>query len=177
MKFKKSWIFWICYYGVAITANVLAAILLRDKWNFNGWSAFPIVYLLVAYGWIWYFRSKLYEDRCEEYYLFFKRFYRKDFNEVKYHEDVDRQQKEQKRKAADNKAFTIIVLLCAPILSIFILFFSTAAKALSFLVAGVPFLLGILIWLISQNDASNLNKQREEELKEQREREELGKWR
>ena len=49
MKLKKSWIFWICYYGIAIIGNVLAAVLLRDKWNFNGWSAFPktIIILLM----------------------------------------------------------------------------------------------------------------------------------
>ena len=66
MKFKKTWIFWICYYGVAIVANVLAAVLLREKWNFNGWSAFPIVYIAVLVFLSWYYPSKLHYKRIYE---------------------------------------------------------------------------------------------------------------
>ena len=57
MKFKKSWIFWICYYGVAIIGNVLAAVLLRDHWNFNGWSAFPIACFLLSIFVAWFTES------------------------------------------------------------------------------------------------------------------------
>ena len=52
MKFKKSWILWICYYSAAIIGTVLAAVLLRDRWNFSAWSAFPIGYTVISIFWI-----------------------------------------------------------------------------------------------------------------------------
>ena len=70
MKLKKSWIFWICYYGIAIMGNVLAAVLLRDKWNFNGWSAFPIVSSLLCIFLAWFAQS----GRAEALYLKHRQF-------------------------------------------------------------------------------------------------------
>ena len=46
MKVKKTQIFWIGYYGVAIIGNVLAAALLRDKWMLSAYSFFPCLFII-----------------------------------------------------------------------------------------------------------------------------------
>ena len=139
MKFKKSWIFWICYYGVAITANVLAAILLRDKWNFNGWSAFPIAYIVILSYQGFYLPTERYLQNRYNYHR--TRF--SDLNKYPDFEQFDRRWKknwENEKKA--NRLASFLSFLCVPFYFIFVFFFSKTLKILSV----IPLFFVLLFW-------------------------------
>ncbi len=179
MKFKKTWIFWICYYSAAIIGNVLAAVLLRDKWTFNGFSAFPIMYILFSFFWVWYFPSKHHANLCLNHDVRYLRSRDKYFDEEKWRakcEAREQQENTQKKTKIGNKAITHTILFLTPFFGMYICFFSNLAKILSFVFPTIFLLIVMLVLLILFNDTPKFKKQREKELKEQQEREELGKW-
>ena len=180
MKFKKSWIFWICYYGAAITANVLAAVLLRDRWNFNGWSAFPIFFTAISIFWLFFFSSKFAANYFEELHIKDRLYFDKNFDEAKYRAYAQAREQDEtvkKNSAAARKFFTGFTLLCIPFFWMYILFFANYIKAFSWLIPGIAYIIVGLVWFSLHDDGAEIKKQRAKELKEQQEREELGKWR
>ena len=178
MKFKKSWIFWICYYGIAIIGNVLAAVLLRDKWNFNGWSAFPIGYIAFSIFLLWYFPSEHYLESCVKTAFIYARRYFK-IDEYTFYEEC-KKTRDPARYHSQIRCLIYLTLLSISIFIPFVLFFSAEAKILSILIVSVVFLLGIFIWIFLfdplRKERKLKQKSLEQELKEQQQREELGKW-
>ncbi len=180
MKFKKSWIFWVCYYGVAITANVLAAVLLRDKWNFNGWSVFPIAYILILVFLVWYFPSIWNHRRSEDQSALYQRWRFKDFDELSFRMRAMSAERNGSWQDPQWIFMKKIALACIPLYPPFIFFFGNTAKLLSFLIATAIHWGSFGIWMFFlESDGKAAKKRREDqarELKEQKEREELGKW-
>ena len=179
MKFKKAWIFWICYYGVAIVGNVLAAVLLRDKWNFNGYTTFPILYIASSIFWFFYFPSEHYAKLSYNKRISNLKYYYKYFDEEKWrakYEAREEQEDTKKKTKIANKVITRTILFLTPFFGMYICFFSNIAKILSFVFPTIILLIVMVVLLIRFNDTPKFKKQREKELQEQREREELGKW-
>ncbi len=157
MKLKKSHIFFISYYAAAILGNVLAAVLLREQWNFNAWSAFPIGYVIFSIFMIWYFPSEHYSNLCLERSIQWIKIYRKDFDEMKYRAENNRQEDKEETEAG-NKFFVRITLLCIPYFFMFICFFSNFAKFASFVFPLIVSIFSLLIWVILTNSQSGTNK-------------------
>ncbi len=178
MKFKKSWIFWICYYAAAIIGNVLAAFLLRDKWNFNAWSAFPIIFTALSLFWLFYSSSKFYTNLMEEGRIQHHKRYHKYFDEERYRAKrraYEQNEAVQKKDARDMKFYKGFMLLLIPFFWMYIFFFSNYAKAFSWIFPGIAFIV-VGLWVILHDCSGETGTQQEKELKEQQEREELGKW-
>ncbi|MBE6630880.1 MAG: hypothetical protein E7624_08550 [Ruminococcaceae bacterium] len=167
MKFKKSWIFWICYYAAAIIGNVLAAFLLRDKWNFNAWSAFPIAYILILLFFSWYCPSELH--------------YKRVFEKSDLAGTPEWYQTAFRQGIRPTLVFlSAFCLFCVPFYFMFVIFFASMAKFSSFLFAGCLYIIALLLWTLKLDpEIKNKKAQKallEQEKKEQQEREELGKW-
>ena len=179
MKFKKIWILWICYYSVAIIGTVLAAVLLRDRWNFNAWSAFPIAYIVILAFLVWYFPSDICYERSNNYNIQLNHWYISHYDE-----DFHRQPKVQLYlKNASRPWFLYwskVALFCIPIYPYFIFFFSNTTKGCSFLFFLGICVIALALWMLvfgSEKKEIKAERAKEaEELKKQREREELGRW-
>lgn len=178
MKFKKIWILWICYYSAAIIGTVLAAVLLRDRWNFNAWSAFPIVYILVLAFLARYVQSDIYAEISYEDSL-------RDDSHWYNHKasrsrPIDDYQQSREYFRPWNSYWTKVALLCIPIYPCFIFFFSDNAKAGSFFFSFGIYVTALALWMLVFDGSRKKIKAEKaklaKELKKQREREELGKW-
>ncbi|MBQ9778907.1 MAG: hypothetical protein IJW22_08300 [Clostridia bacterium] len=169
MKFKKIWILWICYYSAAIIGTVLAAVLLRDRWNFNAWSAFPIGCALLCIFLAWFAES----GRAAALYL----------KHLKFKAEWNLLSTYPKPSTGEpyplDHHFFIALLAGAPLFLPAIFFLRGEAKA--FFSIGVIFLLffACIIYHVWGHLAREDKEQRQKEKKaqeEQQRREELGRW-
>ena len=175
MKLKKSWIFWICYYGIAIMGNVLAAVLLRDKWNFNGWSAFPIGYIALCLFFIVVSPSNFFDSwLCNHYIAKLSMLDMDTFDEYAYLKGWN--DNYETRHAHDLVVARIFAVALPPLL-MFVLFFNLTAKILSgfFPLAAIIYM-GYIEFHEMYLELKKEREQTEQALKEQKQREELGKW-
>ena len=73
-----------------------------------------------------------------------------------------------------------VSLACIPIYLVFLFFFGNTAKVASFIIAIAIHWIGLGVWMFfGEGDGKAAKKRREDqarELKEQKEREELGRW-
>ncbi len=180
MKFKKIWILWICYYSAAIIGTVLAAVLLRDRWNFNAWSAFPIAYIVILAFLVWYFPSVWNHRRSEDQSALYQRWRFKDFDELSFRMEAISAERNGIWQDPQWIFMSKVSLACIPIYLVFLFFFGNTAKVASFIIAIAIHWIGLGVWMFfGEGDGKAAKKRREDqarELKEQKEREELGKW-
>ena len=62
VKLKKRLVFLLCYYALFTIDLTVIACLLKDHLQFNGWSAFPIAYIILSILWVLYTETDAYEE-------------------------------------------------------------------------------------------------------------------
>ena len=192
----KHKLFWIIYYSSAILLNVVAAIVLREHWNFNWFSAFPIGYILLIVWFQWYYPSDFriayvnWDNTSNRMkHALYRTKYDKDIGFYEqpepdnsytnadnfYHHRIT---KWSEQHVAVTKHVCRLLLLVLPIFLMWIFFFSNYAKGLSgLIIIPLTHIIGYSydIILTKRNKDARQNDLRKE-LEEQERREELGKW-
>lgn len=172
MKLKKSHIFFICYYAAAITGTVLAVVLCKDRLQFNSWSAFPIVYILISVYLSWFYpsRFRIKYDQITSIKMRVK--YKKGDGLV-----VAPPRKEEDYWREDDKFASKIFLACIPVILPFIFFFPLGAKISSGLFLLIPYAATTIYCIVViKKEIDTHNVKLQQQLKDQQEQEELGKW-
>ncbi len=172
MKLKKSHIFFICYYAAAIIGTVLAATLLRDKWNFNAWSGFPIAYIVISIYLSWFYpsRFRIKFDQITSIKMRVK--YEKGDGIV-----VSPPPNEEDYWREDDKFASNIFLACIPLFFPFIFFLPFGAKIFSGIFLLIPYAATTIYCIVViKKEIDTHNAKIEQQLKDQQEQEELGKW-
>ena len=166
MKSKKVWIFWICYYTIMLAANVLALIFFREHIQISWLSLISIiesgffvaatinpVYFFCAYTYGHCYRSvpKMYEIHQE------------------YFDELIR---------ICGQPIRTLSMLFPPLYLPSVFFFTYLPKLLipTFLSMGLFLFMSIYTKIQEIKNEREKDKQLQKELKEQQQREELGKW-
>ncbi len=178
MKLKKPHIFLICYYAAFAVALTVMAILLKDQLQFNGWSTFPICYILAFILWMWYCQT----DTCKER-LYWDGYWRqrryKKISISDYDKEVESRRNPEREKA-DDRLRLFISFLGIPLFTPFVFFGNYLYKIFSFLIVLAPYFTIVICWLLftdpENKEIKAEREKRKQELKEQQQREELGKW-
>ncbi len=172
MKFKKSWIFWICYYSVAIIGNVLLLILFSSNLSISAYSLFPIGYILLSLYLAWYYPSqfRIKFDQITSIEMRIK--YNKEEGIV-----VSPPPKKEEYWREDDKFASKIFLACIPILFPFIFFLSIGAKIISGLFLLFPYAATTIYCIVKiKKEIDTHQKKLTADLEAQNKKEELGKW-
>jgi hypothetical protein len=77
MKLKKRLIFLLFYYAFFTIALTVVACLMKDHLRFNGWSAFPIAYIILSVLWVLYTETDAYEETMKRDCFYITRKYEK----------------------------------------------------------------------------------------------------
>ncbi|MBQ9778906.1 MAG: hypothetical protein IJW22_08295 [Clostridia bacterium] len=180
MKLKKSQIFWICLYAAELALVTLIVFSQRAHWYINGFSAFPVIYsvICVILG-CWFPTYHFYRVDCERYVQWccsnFKYVDLQKLDQMRVRKEQDGSWKSPYYRTMANLVFALI-----PFFALFFFFFVNGAKVASFVFAFLIYLLGMIIYLFFFDGDPKFHQKRKErlarELKEQKEREELGKW-
>lgn len=164
MKLKKLL---ICYYAVFVVGIVIAAVLLRERLNFSGWSAFPISGFVLSLFLVYFCESGRAQSFHDKQALMDAAWnMRPDYTPSKYEDP-----------AYHHIAVTYLII--APLFLLLILFVPGATKAILSIVLCLVGWFSYLVYHICGYLAKEDKEQRmkEEQLKkEQQEREELGIW-
>ena len=172
MKSKRLWL-WITYYGVAIIANVVAAIVWKDKINFSGYSAFPIGCILIMALLSCFLQSKW----VIKFYLWHEEYARRKWSDpsftISVHDEENLLKEDRRVELFASKTFFIFI----PLVLMFILFFSNGIKISSI---GVPLFASLLSVLYTFYWLKEEDKKHQVSIdtlrKDQEKKEELGKW-
>ena len=174
----KRNLFWVLYYGITISINVIAGFVFRPYWNFNWFSAWPALYIIIsALGAHWNKPSMretriTFEQRlaAKVYIQYDKQlgFLTADGTDEKIQHFMERDE----HKAAVNfscKGFLIITPLFLP----FILFFHNVIKILT---CSMWIIVAIGALACSFCTTNERIRQHEKERREQEQREQWGRW-
>ena len=180
MKLKKSQIFWLVFYTaeLALVAGIVFS--QRARWYINGYSAFPVIYsvICVILG-CWFPTHHFYRVDCERHVQWrcsnFKYVNLQKLDQMRVREEQDGSWKSPYYRTMANLVFALI-----PFFALFFFFFVNKAKVACFGFALFLYCLGIIIYLFFFDGDPKFHQKRKEklarELKEQKEREELGRW-
>ena len=181
MNSKKSLIFWICFYTLEFTGALLLILLQRESWIFNGFSAFPLAYLIVCVFLAWYLPTIWNFRRSEDASIRWRLWHTST--------DFDERQARMYGMAAERSGtwkdpmwsfMSRICLALVPMFLLFVFFCSVELKIASFAFGMLIYCAMMLFWYFlleeSNKEEKALRKQRRNELEEQKKREELGKW-
>lgn len=178
MKLKKRFVFLLFYYAFFTIALTIISCLLKDHLQFNGWSAFPITYIILSILWILYTET----DACEER-LKWDSFYRARKHQkitVSEFEEEWESRKDPETDKLETGVFHFGTLLAISLFIPFILFGNYWYKIFCFFAVFFIGFIPIGIWLFffspSHKKFKAEKQQRKRELEEQKKREELGKW-
>lgn len=172
MKSKRLWL-WITYYGVAVVANAVAAIVWRDKINFSGYAAVPIGCILMMALLSWFLQSKW----MIKFYLRNEEHARRKWVDpsftISVHDEEKMMKEDRRVELFASKMFFIFL----PLVLMFVLFFSDGIKIASI---GVPLFVGLLSFIYAFYWLKEEDKKHQVSIdtlrKEQEQKEELGKW-
>ena len=172
MKFKKSWICWICYYGVVIFADAFLLILFSSNLSISLYSLFPIGYILLSLYLAWYYPSR-FRIKYGQLASIKKR--------IKYSKEGGLEilppPPDEAYWREDDKFASKIFLSAIPILFPFIYFFSMGAKILSGLFLLLPYVATTIYCIVTLKKESDAHQKKvNAELKMQIKNEEMGKW-
>ncbi len=183
MKSKRSLIIWLCVYALEL-AGVLTIILKnRERWLFNDYSAFPIFYILVCIFLAFYLPSfhnaKRAHDRLQSdlrWYISHYDYYDNHFSEIHF---VERARNGEWLDPWWPFMSRVCIALI-PFFLLFVFFFDLGPKAASFCFAAMIYSLLFCLYLFfgtgELKKAKEHRQKRQNELEEQKKREELGKW-
>ncbi len=147
---------WMIYYFSTIFINIVAAIIFHEHINISVMSIVPIFVLVLMLFQGLYFRNEKIENG-------FRTAYNSNLNE------------DEENSILDYNSNSLFIAI--PFLVPFVLFFPSGAKLISLLIYALGFISGGIVFRIKNKDTIHKRFEAEkEELKRQKENEELGKW-
>ncbi len=178
MKLKKRLFFLLCYYALFTIALTVIACLLKDHLQFNGWSAFPIAYIILSILGVLYIETDAYEEMMKWDRFYHIRKYKK--ITVSEFEERWESQKDPEIDKFETGVFHFGTLLALSLYFPFILFGNYLYKIFCFFIVSLIFFAPMGSWLLffspSHKKFKAERQRRKRELEEQKKREELGKW-
>ena len=184
MKFKKSWIFWIRYYGATIIGTGLSIYFFNDRLNISLFSIFPAAYISICIFEAWFFPSQF---RYNHRYAFLPTRSRFIIGDISTSGLRIRFRKKEGFSIENTPTYgyncpedhfaSKVFLLTLSIFIPFALFFSAIAKILIGFCLLIPPLATLIYGIFVQKKETDMhNSKLKQQLKIQQEREELGKW-
>ena len=166
------------YYAFFTIALTVVACLLKDHLRFNGWSAFPIAYIILSVLWVLYTETDAYEETMKRDCFYITRKYEK--VTVSEFEERWESRKDPVTDKIETSVFHFTTVIFLSLYLPFILFGDYWHKILCFFVVSIIALGTLGVWLLFFSPSHKKTKaerlQRKRELEEQKKREELGKW-
>ena len=165
--------FWMIYYGIAILANVVAAIVFREHVHISWHSLFPIGYSSLMLFYAFFAPSKkaaeVLAQRCEDARIIWGQ----PLDDPPLPSAEEIWQYNRKMDTTTSKIYFAFV----PPIFFFVCFFSNLAKILSGLFLFSAMIVHILfLCYLAKEDIRIQNLETEKKRKEQEEKESLGKW-
>ncbi len=176
----KKKLFWILYFGVAIGANILAAVLLPEYIVFKWYSLFPIIFFILCAFLAWITIPGK-EITPNSWYQLKKTIVRLRYDrQVGFYEEAEKE-RDPIIQIALEKSYRIIhvgLLIILPFLFMCIFLFPYYVK---FLTCSIPLvILEVITWFSDLMTYRKHNRQNAKKLQQEREeqerREELGRW-